>query len=273
MTLTWGAKLIRSSSHKEHTLTPRKMKLKRRLEFASRANRTMQERHRKKMKELKSKIYFQRIHQIKYLNQEIARKKMSLAKHQNRIRELRAKLCKNELPLAKELAETKHKLKNAKQEHKRLQNTFTQSAVNNERDMQKLKDEARVKDEMIAHLENEKLCLEETVESLNCRESDLKKDGKTFSSDMRMLVYDSVVNHVPVKNIPVLLNQFAKRSGVILETVPHRSTVEFMTREPGVISDFQAAEVILRGENLTLGFDATHRKVCMLTALMKLLTT
>ena len=185
---------------------------------------------------------------------------MSLAKLQNRIRELRAKLCKNELPLAKELAETKHKLKNAKQKHKRFTKHFHTTCCCNERDMQKLKDEARVKDEMIAHLENEKLCLEETVESLNCRESDLKKDGKTFSSDMRMLVYDSVVNHVPVKNIPVLLNQFAKRSGVILETVPHRSTVEFMTRELGVISDFQAAEVILGGRNWTLGFDATTQE-------------
>ena len=48
---------------------------------------------------------------------------------------------------------------------------------------------------------------------------------------MRMFVYDAVVNHVPMKNVPILIKQFAKRSGVILDNVPYRNTVEFMTRE------------------------------------------
>lgn len=115
----------------------------------------------------------------------------------------------------------------------------------------------RVKNETICDLQNDKFCLEEQIDSLKSGETNLQKEGKTYSSDMRMFVYDSIVNNVPMKNVPILLKQFTRRSGVMLEKVPHRSTVEFMARELGIISDFQAAEAILKEKNLTLGFDAT----------------
>ncbi|XP_014662638.1 PREDICTED: uncharacterized protein LOC106805525 [Priapulus caudatus] len=136
------------------------------------------------------------------------------------------------------------------------------SASNNEKDNEcvKLKDDLNSKNEVIRDLENEKLRLEETIESMKCGDSNLQKEGKQYSSDMRMFVYDAVVNHVPTKNVPILMKQFAKRSGVILGKVPHRNTVELMTRELGVISDFHAAEIILNSENITVGFDATTQE-------------
>ena len=45
-----------------------------------------------------------------------------------------------------------------------------------------------------------------------------------------------------------------------LADVPHRTTVESMARELGVISELQAAEAILANENCTLGFDATTQE-------------
>ena len=42
-----------------------------------------------------------------------------------------------------------------------------------------------------------------------------------------------------------------------IDTVPHRSTVEMMTRELGVICDLQVAEVLMRNSNLIPCFDAT----------------
>ena len=45
-----------------------------------------------------------------------------------------------------------------------------------------------------------------------------------------------------------------------LKDVPHRNTVEQMTRELRVISDLQAAEIAMEKINLTLGFDATTQE-------------
>ena len=90
--------------------------------------------------------------------------------------------------------------------------------------------------------------------------SSLVKEGKTYNHDMRMLVYDSLVNHVPTGNIPLLIEIFLKRSGLQLEHLPHRHTVEMMAKELGVISDFQVAERLMQGDDLTLGFDATTQE-------------
>ncbi|KAI0210432.1 hypothetical protein LSAT2_004827, partial [Lamellibrachia satsuma] len=34
-----------------------------------------------------------------------------------------------------------------------------------------------------------------------------KKDGKTYSIDMRMMIYDAIVNQVPTQNIPSLIEK------------------------------------------------------------------
>jgi hypothetical protein len=47
-------------------------------------------------------------------------------------------------------------------------------------------------------------------------------------------VYDLLVNNVPTKNIPILIEKYTKRLGITVEKVPHRSTVELMARELGI---------------------------------------
>ena len=45
-----------------------------------------------------------------------------------------------------------------------------------------------------------------------------------------------------------------------MDSIPHRTTVEMMTRELGVISDLQVGELLMSSDNLTLGFDATTQE-------------
>ena len=111
--------------------------------------------------------------------------------------------------------------------------------------------------------------LEDKMEQLSAATSQVssKKDRKTYSVDIRMMVNDSVINQVPTKNIPMLIQKFAERTGVKLDEVPHRSTVEQMTRELGIIADLQTAKLPMESEHLMLAFDATTQEgVPMLTA-------
>ncbi len=50
------------------------------------------------------------------------------------------------------------------------------------------------------------------------------------------------------------------RLGVSVKEVPHRTTVEQMARELGVLAQLQTAEAMLSKENNTLAFDATTQK-------------
>ena len=45
-----------------------------------------------------------------------------------------------------------------------------------------------------------------------------------------------------------------------MDSIPHRTTVEMMTRELGMISDLQVGELLMSSDNLTLGFDATTQE-------------
>ena len=80
-----------------------------------------------------------------------------------------------------------------------------------------------------------------------------KADGKAYCPDIRMMVYAAIVNQVPTVNITPMIQQGARRFDITLTDVPHRSTVEFMTRELGSISDLKAAEAIMSNQNTTLG--------------------
>ena len=41
-----------------------------------------------------------------------------------------------------------------------------------------------------------------------------------------------------------------------MDSIPHRTIVEMMARELGVISDLQVGELLMSSDSLTLGFDA-----------------
>ena len=167
--------------------------------------------------------------------------------------------------LQMELAAPKVELAALKRKHRRLKRyrqckrASTLTAVDDEIVNQHT--EMNSKDAVIRHLESKILLIEETVEMLQCGSSGpLQKEGKPFSPETRMLVYDAIVNRVSSRNMPILLHKFAKRSGLKIDSVPHRTTVEVMARELGVVSDLQAAELLLANSDLTHGFDATTQE-------------
>ena len=87
-----------------------------------------------------------------------------------------------------------------------------------------------------------------------------KKDGKTYSTDKRMSIYDAIVSQVPTQNIPSLIEKLSQRTGEKLSALPHRTTVEQMARELDVIADLKAAELAMKISDLTVRFGATTQE-------------
>ena len=119
------------------------------------------------------------------------------------------------------------------------------------------------KDEVITMLENRVLVLEEEIEELKeatDKTKVTKKDGKTYSTDTRMSIYDAIVSQVPTQNIPSLIEKLSQRTGEKLSALPHRTTMEQMARELDVIADLKAAELSMKISDLTVGFDATTQE-------------
>ena len=52
-----------------------------------------------------------------------------------------------------------------------------------------------------------------------------------------------------------------------MNIIPHRSTIENMSLELGILSDYITAEFILKNKNLTLGFDATTQEGVQVNAI------
>ena len=73
-------------------------------------------------------------------------------------------------------------------------------------------------------------------------------------------MYDAIENNLPTKNIPHIIETFARRTVLHLERVPHRTTCEMMTRELGIMSDSQLAEMLMKYEKLNIGFDITTQE-------------
>ena len=74
------------------------------------------------------------------------------------------------------------------------------------------------------------------------------------------MVYDLLMCHVSSENIPCASANFYKRVGMTVKDIPHRTTVEQMAWELGVIEDLQAAELLISTPHLTLAFDATTQE-------------
>ena len=123
----------------------------------------------------------------------------------------------------------------------------------------KLHRELHSKDAVILHLANKNLELEDIIEQLQCCSSGpLQKESKTFPQETSMFLYEAIVNHVPTRSVPILLNKFAQRSG--LDSAPHCTTVEMMARELRVVAVLQAAELLMTNMNVTLGLDSTTQE-------------
>ena len=234
--------------------SPRRERIKRRLDFVSKGKAEMQKKYLMKLKEMKAKQ--QKTETVKRLNHVIKRKDATIQK-------LKLKLVDDSVH--QDLIATKSELAVLKRKHRRLKlyrqckRASTPASV--DEDVARLHRELRSKDAVIRHLENRILLLEETIEELQCRTpGPLQKEGKTFPPETRMFVYDAIVNHVPTRSVPTLLSKFAQRSGLKMDSVPHRTTVEMMARELGVVADLQAAELLMTNANVTLGFDSTTQE-------------
>lgn len=260
MPSTPGSSVRRS----REVVTPRKKELKKRILFECKTKMNLKKRFMETTKSLRSQLKSARSIKIKYLNQDKSRLKRIIAKKEARITQL-----ETENRAGIELEKTKLQLKELNRSHRRLlqankgKRATAASVTVSVEEHADLLNIIKIKDGEIAALQNEKLILEETIQDLQKSQGDVKrskKDRKTYSLDTRMTVYTSVINQVPTQNIPDVIAQFSEYSGERIDYVPHRTTVEQMTRELGIISDLQTAELCVKTCNLTLGFDATTQE-------------
>ena len=112
--------------------------------------------------------------------------------------------------------------------------------------------------EIIRTLQQENLRLEEELEVARHPEI-VAKDGGSYSVNVRLFTFDSIVNQLATANVPKLMEQYSKRVGEPFDEVHDRSIVEMMARELGAVSDLQTAEILLDALHGILGFDATTR--------------
>ena len=204
--------------------------------------------HRSQITKLKDKLLvFRKSQTVRVVNQKLKRKDEQLAK-------LRAELRRNSA--AVELGKTRRELRKSQTQLNRLKmSTVTDTETAEMRDM---KTQLQSLHERIKEMENEKLTLEDHM--IVGPEVQSVKPGKAFVPNIRLAVYDGIVNQVPTANIPVLISKLPSRFGVPIDSVPHRNTVEMMARELGVIARLQTAEAICHHPHVTLGFDATTQE-------------
>ena len=122
-----------------------------------------------------------------------------------------------------------------------------------------MKNELKEKTELIRQYQNDILELNERVEDLE-GEKLKEKDGKTYNADVRMFVFDAIINQISTNNIPAAIESSAKRNGITLQSVPHRTTVEQMARALAAIGDLKCSEMAMKTKDITLGFDATTQE-------------
>ena len=192
---------------------------------------------------------------MKRLNQELGRKELSVSKLKQKIKVMRADFSQS--ATGKVISNLRRNLNRTKQQCKTLKSDNL-NTVKVDSEVSKLKEQIKNKNELISELENENLVLKDAPHTPP--NSQFKKEGKSYPVHVRMCVYDAIVNNVPTNNVTNLLTSFSRRCGLDIGQVPHRTTVELMARELGIISDFQAAELLLKNEDVTLGFDATTQE-------------
>ena len=235
--------------------TPRKARLRHLLKFVTNQKKKYQAECTKLKASLKTPS--------KVINQCIKRKIGIIEKQNIKIRDLNRKLAAKEDDC--DLRKTKVQLRKLQSAHKKLlkrkKNKSTMKTPDaSSAEVEKLQTQLHEKVDTIRYLEDQTLSLEQSLEMTS--KSTARSDGKSYSTAMRMKVFDCLVNHVPTANIPTLIKQLSKRDGheKDCQDVPHRSTVEMMARELGAIAELQTAEVVMENKNCTLGFDATTQE-------------
>ena len=88
----------------------------------------------------------------------------------------------------------------------------------------------------------------------------INEEEKTYSLQMRMIIYNMLICNVSTVNIPILIQKIGQCMNFTFSDIPHRNSVEQMARELGSISSLLAAEWAINDSHLTLGFDATTQE-------------
>nr|XP_047136623.1 uncharacterized protein LOC124813509 [Hydra vulgaris] len=211
--------------------------LKKRLSFMYETNAKLKSKHKEKLAVIKLRVRADP-YVIKRLNQTIKRKNLTIRYLKQKLAKISSKnliLCENEF---------KKKIKIIKLKKKEQQNDLSSTILSKDNQIKTLEVEKldKLKDSVIDHLP-------------------FKKDRKSYTWQLRLMIYDAIINQVPTKNIPILLQKFFNHFGLVnAESFPQRSTVEEIVRELGIISNLHAAEVAISTPNLTLGFDATTQE-------------
>ncbi|XP_029113602.1 uncharacterized protein LOC114912179 [Scleropages formosus] len=246
-----------SRSRRRGPLTPQEAKMKQQLDFMSSTHRRVKKRYQEKVRELRRQLQTPR----RCINQAIKRQKNRVETRNKEIKKLKDMLYTN--VLYHELQKERNHNKKLKDTHRKLLKRRKSSKTVSVAEYNEVLIKMTEKDNVISELLHELLLLQQRVKDLTStteHPKGPKVNRKTYSSAMRMKVYDCISSKVSTANIPVVLQSIAKHDGIELKTVPQRSTVELMVQELGVISQLQTAEMILANNNVTLGFDATTQE-------------
>lgn len=195
---------------------------------------------------------------IRILNQKLKRKEKQISDLKNLLKSHEAET----------IAKLKKQYKVKARSHMRLKKSLTHmrredksNAVDDvEQRCFELEEIINSMDSEIHDLQVENLLLGEKIQDLESEKKLTKTDAKSYSNEMRLMVFDAISNQVPTANIHNLIKRFGLRFKISLSDVPKRATVEAMTRELGAISDLQTAEALLVNSHCTLGFDATTQE-------------
>ena len=203
-------------STRSEDMTPRKLKLKRRLKWVLGSSEKLRKKYQRQKKKMKTST--------RVVHQTLKRKIAIIERKKTVIHELRSGAANADVVKTTESLKLKEAHRKLLHYHRMNKKTAVPFSV-----FKKLEEKNKDKDATISDLEHRLLLLGERVEELSgsapCTSMGLKENLKTYSGNTRMRVFDHIVNKVPTANIPVLLRQNLLRSSAATEErdVPQRN--------------------------------------------------
>ena len=149
----------------------------------------------------------------KRTNEKIKRKALQIVK-------LQAKLDKSKVA-DKNLMLLQKRYNRFKNTHKAAKVELSNS-LSLQKKVKELEHKLSLKDKEILKLQNDNFILEEKVQEMvaESKKQETKEDGRTYSPEIRMMVFDAIVAQVPTYNITELITKISRRCGVTLIDVP-----------------------------------------------------
>ena len=219
--------------------------MRKRIEFLQSSNSKQKIASNKKIKDLRDKI-LSAPNQIRILKQKIARKNEKIRLLQLKVKASNsASVCTRSLNT--QLKKVQMKENDISELSKKVKELSEQ--------LKKYEKEIQLLENENMKLKEEEMCERETQVEIHA-----KRDEKTYSTLIRLIIYEMLLTQVPTKNISEVISTIYNRMNISIDKIPSRSLVEQMVRELGVISEVQAAELLLKHDNSTLAFDATTQE-------------